>query len=84
MKQKHDARAYFGKKFIVFDFLRNPARNCYEMVTKSGTKLVTKWLRNWLRNPVRKKKQKFGYKHECLSVGGKTNFGKTLGLTVLV
>ena len=27
MKQKHDARAYFGKKFIVFDFLRNPARN---------------------------------------------------------
>ena len=34
MKQKHDARAYFGKKFIVFDFLRNPARN---------------WLRNPLR-----------------------------------
>jgi len=27
MKQKHDARAYFGKKFIVFDFLRNPAPN---------------------------------------------------------
>ena len=27
MKQKHDTRAYFGKKFIVFDFF-----------TKSGTK----------------------------------------------
>ena len=26
MKQKHDTRAYFGKKFIVFDFLRNLAR----------------------------------------------------------
>ena len=40
MRQKHDARAYFGKNFIVFDFLRNPAPN---------------WLRNWLRNPLRKK-----------------------------
>ena len=31
MKQKHDARAYFGKKVIVFDFLRNLARNRYEI-----------------------------------------------------
>ena len=31
MKQKHDARAYFGKKFIVFDFLRNSAPNGYEI-----------------------------------------------------
>ena len=47
MKQKHDARAYFGKKFIVFDFLRNLARN---------------WLRIGLRNPARKplQKQKLG------------------------
>ena len=47
MKQKHDARAYFGEKFIVFDFLRNPARNPAP---------------NWLRNPAPNwlRKQKLG------------------------
>ena len=43
----------------------------YEMVTKLVTKSVTK-----------KKQQKLGQNHESLSVGGKTNFGKTLGLKV--
>ena len=49
MKQKHDARAYFGKKFIVFDFLRNLARNPAP---------------NWLRNPAPKlvTKTKIGIK----------------------
>ena len=58
-KNMMQARAYFGKKFIVFDFLRNPAPNparnwleiSYKLVTKSGTKSGTKWL----RNPAQKK-----------------------------
>ena len=42
MKQKHDVGAYFGKKFIVFDFLRNPARNGYEIRHEKKIKIEIK------------------------------------------